>query len=410
MSITGCLLVKNEEHLIQGCLDSIKLVSDEIIVVDNGSVDGTIDIAIKNGCKVIYSPNTIVDEGRNVYLENVKTDWVFVLDADERITQDTADTIINACKNAEKDLMYFITSKFEYIGNGKFSESESSSRVFRSHQKIRYDVSPIHSSVKSSIQRLGGKHKYLFAPIHHLDFLHGKKMSEKRMKYRCYLENVIKKSSELNRIWFQYFTLATEYTCLEEYDKAIKYYELSELNYKNTKKLNDDKLDRVRISISQTYLKMGRLDLAKKEAESIINSTSRFIDRAFYVLAEIEIRDNKLNKAVDFCNVALEHNPNSIFMLLNLASLIDIVNPDKAIVCLEKAIKLNSYLLNPLIYTPSEESNVFSFQACFLSTFKSLFFHMARCYREKSDYKNEKKWLELEQEILKSSLVSRHYP
>ena len=48
------LIVRNEETLLPFCLDSVKAIADEIVIVDTGSTDRTIEIAISYGAKVIY--------------------------------------------------------------------------------------------------------------------------------------------------------------------------------------------------------------------------------------------------------------------------------------------------------------------------------------------------------------------
>ena len=96
------ILTYNEEKNIADCISSA-LFADEIIVVDSGSDDQTIPIAEGLGAKVFVHPMT---EGfgaqRNFALEQTQADWVFFLDADERITPDLADEICQIVNNNEQ--------------------------------------------------------------------------------------------------------------------------------------------------------------------------------------------------------------------------------------------------------------------------------------------------------------------
>jgi len=81
-----CLIARDEESLLQGCLESVKDVVDEMIVVDTGSTDRTVEVAEAAGARVIhYTWSDDFAAARNVSLQACSGDWVLVLDADERL-------------------------------------------------------------------------------------------------------------------------------------------------------------------------------------------------------------------------------------------------------------------------------------------------------------------------------------
>lgn len=81
----------NEQKKIRACLESAKF-ADEIIFVDNSSVDKTVKIAKEYTKKIYIQPNepTRIDLQKNLGIEKATGDWVFVLDADEQITPELA--------------------------------------------------------------------------------------------------------------------------------------------------------------------------------------------------------------------------------------------------------------------------------------------------------------------------------
>ncbi|TVX88214.1 glycosyltransferase [Paenibacillus agilis] len=80
------ILARDEAALIGPCLDSVT-EADEYLVADTGSFDGTPEIALQRGARVIHLQwNDDFSEARNEALQHMTTDWILVLDADERLT------------------------------------------------------------------------------------------------------------------------------------------------------------------------------------------------------------------------------------------------------------------------------------------------------------------------------------
>lgn len=76
----------NEEKSLARAVSSVKSIADEIVVVDTESIDGTVALAKKLGCKVFTHKNTgIVEPVRNFSISKAKGDWILLLDADEEV-------------------------------------------------------------------------------------------------------------------------------------------------------------------------------------------------------------------------------------------------------------------------------------------------------------------------------------
>lgn len=84
MKLSACLMVKNEEANLERCLRSICKLAQEIIVVDTGSTDKTVEIAEKFGAKVYYHPwERDFSLHRNQSISYATGDWILIIDADE---------------------------------------------------------------------------------------------------------------------------------------------------------------------------------------------------------------------------------------------------------------------------------------------------------------------------------------
>ena len=85
MSISVYIITFNEKEKISDCIKSV-LWADEIIVADSNSTDGTIEIANRLGAKVINIPFEGFGKLRNEAISHCKSEWIFSLDSDERLS------------------------------------------------------------------------------------------------------------------------------------------------------------------------------------------------------------------------------------------------------------------------------------------------------------------------------------
>lgn len=86
LTLSACMMVKNEEKLLPGCLKSIKDHVDEIVIVDTGSTDQTVSIAESFGARVYHHPwENHFSKHRNQSMSYAKGDWILIIDADEEL-------------------------------------------------------------------------------------------------------------------------------------------------------------------------------------------------------------------------------------------------------------------------------------------------------------------------------------
>lgn len=101
-SLTVVITAYNEEKNITACIESAKLLCENIIVFDTQSTDNTVSLAKKMGVEVVTLPYGRIVEGvRKKSIELAPGPWVFLLDADERITRELANEIKEIIKNTK---------------------------------------------------------------------------------------------------------------------------------------------------------------------------------------------------------------------------------------------------------------------------------------------------------------------
>lgn len=118
VTISAVVIAKNEEVRILACLHSLRWV-DEIIVVDNNSVDKTAEIAHEFGAKVVSSNASDFSVLRTQGLDSAKSTWVLYVDSDEIVTKDLEHEIldlISGWSRAVDPTCYYILRKNYYFG------------------------------------------------------------------------------------------------------------------------------------------------------------------------------------------------------------------------------------------------------------------------------------------------------
>lgn len=141
--ISAVVIAKNEENLIEDCLESLSFCS-EIIVIDNGSTDKTKEISEKKGAKVFKVESNDFSFLRNAGLEKAENDWLLYLDADERIDDKLKSSIESAIKSNEFTY-YFLNRRNFYLGKNPWPYAEKMQRLFKKSY-LKHWVGQLHET------------------------------------------------------------------------------------------------------------------------------------------------------------------------------------------------------------------------------------------------------------------------
>lgn len=121
--LTAIILTKNEELNIERCIKSIIGLADRICIVDSGSTDKTVEIAKKLGAEIYsHQPFEHYAKQFNWALDNlnIKTKWIYRIDADEVVTPELKKEIIDNCKLHHDDDINGFVMKFKIFFMGRF--------------------------------------------------------------------------------------------------------------------------------------------------------------------------------------------------------------------------------------------------------------------------------------------------
>jgi len=146
--ISVVIITKNEQDNIVDCIQSARQISGDIIVVDSGSTDRTLALARAEGARVIPVSWNSYGDSRNVGAAAAHHNWIFALDADERIDARLAGAI-NALELSDRRAIYRFR-RDNYYGSKKLRfGSFSVDKAYRLYNRAnaRWDLTPVHEEL-----------------------------------------------------------------------------------------------------------------------------------------------------------------------------------------------------------------------------------------------------------------------
>ncbi|MDY6784368.1 MAG: tetratricopeptide repeat protein [Cyanobacteriota bacterium] len=150
MKLSLCAIVLNEEESLSRCLESVGDVVDEMVVLDTGSRDRTIEIAKKEGARVYsFQWGNDFAAARNEALRYARGEWVLVLDADEVLNP----KIIPQLKEAIANEDYLLINLLRQEVGATQSPYSLTSRLFRNRPELEFSH-PYHAMVDDSVVAL----------------------------------------------------------------------------------------------------------------------------------------------------------------------------------------------------------------------------------------------------------------
>ena len=295
-TLSLCIITKDEEKNIARCINSVKDVVDEIVVVDTGSKDKTVEIAESLGARVIHTKwEDDFSKARNTAIENAKSDWILFLDADEVVKREDVGKIRPLLEDDTVEAYMF---KFVNYGGGSISTGRTTIhynfKLFRNNGKLRY-VYPIHENLKNVADNRSPIYKESGITILHYGYLNETRIEKnKTQRYINMLsEYLLTHPNDL----FQHLNLGVEYFNAKEYDKALKHLQIVQKRIKTNSPLSV----RLYIYLIQTYAEMKDYDTALKIVSSVKSAYEKIPDFHFLEGA-IYFKQKRYQKAVETFN------------------------------------------------------------------------------------------------------------
>ena len=284
------MITKNEEKFLELCLNSVKSIVDEIIIVDTGSADKTKEIAKKFNVKIIdFKWINDFSAARNESLKHATKDWVLVLDADEVIEKRDVEKIKSIVENSN-DFAGFSLEQRSYLNSYFEGAVKNSSnfglvkeypfyiphylvRLFKNKMEFQFRHR-IHELVEDSIKEKGLKYKKIDVVLHHFGSLKDERLiKSKTEEYSTIILRQLEENPDSARYNYQ---AARMHLGKNDFSNALKYFE-------KTAKINPN------------------------------------YKLVFSEIAKIYLQMNYKNRAIEYFKKSVKHNPDNPSPANNLA-------------------------------------------------------------------------------------------
>ncbi len=331
-TLSLCMIVKNEEAHLAKCLRSVRDIVDEMIVVDTGSTDKTMDIARVFGAQVFEFPWTgDFSAARNRSLAGAAGDWILILDADEVISARDLDELKKLIsKRSTTPVAYSIVTR-NYTRNvgvigwtensGQYPEEAGAGwvtsakvRLFPKRGDIFF-INPVHELVEDSLRAVKINIVPCEVVVHHYGKLDAEKESQKGEDY--YLLGKIKYESDPTNV--KYINeLAKQAQVLNRYEEAVELWlklgslleaNLESTDYQEIARVSyGEPLSEIYIQLAAAYLMLDRYEEALSASRKAV-ATGTHPKEYVHIYAHCEIIAGSLGKAFSALEALLEATP-----------------------------------------------------------------------------------------------------
>lgn len=287
-SLSACMIVKNEEKFLAQCLKSIKDTVDEIIIVDTGSTDRTVEIAQSFGAKIYHHPwRNSFSEARNHSLSYATCDWILQLDADEALEQADIPLLHKLIQTDSYNAIY--VAIYSELPGGQSKHYYS--RIFR-RGKAHFD-GIVHN-------QLILKGNAMPSEIRLYHYGYNLSTEEMKNKYKRTGDLLRKQLAEDPNNIFALANLVRNYRNEYNFEKVI---ELGEngLNIPASPTDVDSRNQRLRIYIDLAYalLNTNQINRAEEICRDAINENPDSLD-ILYVMGDILSRRGEFAEAINY--------------------------------------------------------------------------------------------------------------
>ncbi len=271
--LSACMMVKNEEAMLSGCLESIRDHVDELVIVDTGSTDRTMEIAQAFGARLFHHPwEHNFSLHRNQSIAYARGRWIFIIDADEVLAPAAVRSLRDEITLADTKGMDSLVMKVEnMMSQGQETVCNDSIRLFLNNGAIRYE-GIVHNNLTGFSQPGGSLNRII-----HYGYDKGRGMAEKKFQRTAAL--LKKQIAENPTSAAAHMYLSSSYASLDLFEESLK---------------------------------EGMIAVDLVESENITNKT---YVRAYYDVIRALILSKRLDEAKRYCARACERFGDQIDVL-----------------------------------------------------------------------------------------------
>jgi tetratricopeptide (TPR) repeat protein len=226
LRLSLCMIVKDEEEMLPRCLAAVQPAVDEMIIVDTGSTDRTVEIAASFGATVLHHEWTgSFSDARNVSLDAATGDWIIYLDADEVLVEEDAQRLRALTGRVWREAFALVETNYTGDIEDGTALTHTAMRMFRNRPEYRFK-GRLHEQMAYALPGyLTERIEYTQLRIEHYGYLGV--VRDAKDKSRRNLDLLLQQVADGREDAFQSFNLGSEYLALGEVDTAVEHFEKS---------------------------------------------------------------------------------------------------------------------------------------------------------------------------------------
>ena len=224
LRLSLCMIVRDEEEMLPRCLAAVAPAVDEIIIVDTGSEDSTIEIARSFGATVIeFAWTGSFSEARNVSFEAASGDWLMYLDADEVLVGDDLEALRSLTGHTWREAFYLVETNFTGDLSDGTAVTHNALRVFRNRPEYRFE-GRLHEQIGHRLPGyLPERIEQTAVRLEHYGYLGV--VRDAKEKSRRNIELLRAQQAESPPSAFMHFNLGSEYAASGDGPAALREFE-----------------------------------------------------------------------------------------------------------------------------------------------------------------------------------------
>ncbi|MBX5470336.1 MAG: tetratricopeptide repeat protein [Thermoleophilaceae bacterium] len=218
LTISLCMIVKDEEEMLPRCLEAAHRAVDEIVIVDTGSTDRTIEIAESYGARVIEAEWTgSFADARNISFEAATGDWLLYLDADEVIVAEDAPKLRELAGHVWREAFFFVETNFTGDLDDGTAVNHNTLRMFRNRPHYRFE-GRIHEQIAHRLPSIPERLERPSVRIEHYGYLGA--VRDAKEKSRRNIELLERQVADGEDTPFLHFNLGSEHAAAGDAERA----------------------------------------------------------------------------------------------------------------------------------------------------------------------------------------------
>lgn len=316
------MIVRNEEQNLSRCLESVKGTVDDILIVDTGSTDRTMDIARRFGAQIVeYSWKNDFADARNEGLRQVHDGWIFHLDADEKLTYESAAAVKRVIERTTADALMVNIRNFQTGQDLVKWLDDPQIRLFRGDRSYRYEQS-VHEQIGKSITRSGGRIDNTGLVIEHFGYT-----EEPAKKAQRNLPLLLAALDENPDDAYLHFKMGETLKAMNRFEEArLAFEKVFDCHFKS---LAPEIIDTL-------YLRLGQIELARDRYPEVLRYCLEALKInpgnviAMYVLSIALVYLGELEKAEGYLNRILSADRQAIISRSDIQKLLSVCSALKS--------------------------------------------------------------------------------